>query len=104
MEQIDLTIVVACYNEEPHLSRNIAEIEKIMRQMNYSYEFIFIDDCSKDRTRAEIKDICSSRNNCKYIFHEKNVGRGGTVKEGLLLSNGKYSGFLDIDLEVPAYY
>jgi len=104
MTQFDLSIVVACYNEEPHLLRSILKIEKIMNLMNYSYEFVFIDDCSKDNTRDVVKKICENRDNCRYIFHEKNVGRGGTVKEGLLLAKGKFVGFLDIDLEVPAHY
>lgn len=103
-KKLDLSIIVACYNEENHLLRNVKEIEEIMGQTPYSYEFIFIDDCSKDKTREVIKKICEERNSCRYIFHEKNVGRGGTVKEGLLLSNARYAGFLDIDLEVPARY
>lgn len=100
----DLSLVIACYNEESHLVRSVEEIEEIMNQTKYSYGFIFIDDCSKDNTREIIEKIVSDRNNCRYIFHQKNVGRGGTVKEGLLMSASPYAGFLDIDLEVHARY
>ena len=100
----DLTIVVACYNEEPHLEQSIKEIEKTLNQTKYTYEFIFIDDCSHDQTQTVIRNICNTRQNAKYVFHEKNVGRGGTVKEGLLSANTKFAGFLDIDLEVHARY
>lgn len=100
----DLSLVIACYNEAPHLEQSVEEIEAIMNQTKYAYEFIFIDDCSKDKTREVIKKICAQKNNRRAIFHEKNVGRGGTVREGLLLSKAAYAGFLDIDLEVHARY
>lgn len=100
----DLSLIIACYNEEPHLLKNVNELEDVLNQTPYSYEVIFIDDCSEDNTREIIKKICEGRNNSRYIFHEKNVGRGGTVREGLLLSASPYAGFLDIDLEVHARY
>src|SRR3989338_8560888 len=104
MNNPDLSLVVACYNEGTHLLYSIREIEEVMGQTKYSYEFIFIDDQSKDDTRELIKKICQTRSNCRFLFHEKNVGRGGTVREGLLAAHANYAGFLDIDLEVPARY
>lgn len=101
---VDVTIVIACYNEAPHLARNVRRIADIMNQTNYSYEVLFIDDCSQDGTRAEIEKICNGQPNYRYVFHATNVGRGGTVTEGLLAARGRYAGFLDIDLEVDARY
>lgn len=100
----DLSIVVTCYNEEPHLEQSIVEIEKVMTQTRYTYEFIFVDDFSQDNTREVIKKICDVRSNIKCLFHEENKGRGSSVKDGLLLSDAKFGGFLDIDLEVHARY
>jgi GT2 family glycosyltransferase len=40
----------------------------------------------------------------RYLFHEKNTGRGGTVCEGIRMAQGKIVGFIDIDLEVHARY
>lgn len=100
----DLSLIIACYNEEPHLAGSVAEIDEVMHQTQYSYELVFIDDCSKDGTRESIKKICEKRDNCVYVFHGKNVGRGGTVREGLLMARAPYAGFLDIDLEVHARY
>jgi glycosyltransferase involved in cell wall biosynthesis len=100
----DLSIVVACYNEEGHLIKSIEEIREVMNCTPYTYELIFIDDCSQDKTREIIKELCKGHGNCRFYFHEQNVGRGGTVREGLLAATGKYAGFLDIDLEVHARY
>lgn len=102
--EYDLSIVIACYNEEPHLKECVREIKEVMNETVYNYELIFIDDCSQDKTREIIKEICLGKNNYSFYFHEKNVGRGGTVREGLLRARAKYTGFLDIDLEVHARY
>ncbi len=101
---INLSIIIACYNEEPHLIQNVKAIEKAMEHTVYKYELIFIDDMSQDNTKEKIKEICQNKENYRCYFHEKNVGRGGTVREGLLLAKGNYAGFLDIDLEVGANY
>jgi glycosyltransferase involved in cell wall biosynthesis len=99
-----LSIIIACYNEEPHLIQSVKEIQEVMDHTIYKYELIFIDDMSRDNTREKIKEVCKGKENYRYYFHEKNVGRGGTVREGLLMAKGKYAGFLDIDLEVVADY
>lgn len=101
---IDVSFVIACYNEEPHLAQSIREIEETMKRTIFKYEMIFIDDCSTDKTREKIEGVCRGKINYRYSFRKKNVGRGGTVREGLLAAKGKYAGFLDIDLEVGPDY
>ena len=100
----DVSVIIACYNEMPHLPESVREIEVVLDQTIYSYELIFIDDCSTDATRTAIKGICERRTQYRYVFHEKNVGRGGTVREGLAMAKAPFAGFLDIDLEVRAWY
>jgi glycosyltransferase involved in cell wall biosynthesis len=100
----DLSLVIACYNEENLLVESIREIENVMSQTRYSYELIFIDDCSQDKTRELILMLAENDPHIKYKFHEQNMGRGGTVCEGINLAQGKIVGFLDIDLEVHARY
>ncbi|MDG1500481.1 MAG: glycosyltransferase family 2 protein [Planctomycetota bacterium] len=105
----DLTLIIACYNEEPHLAESVAAIEAVMAASKYTYETLFIEDCSTDGTAAVVRKLqqrpaapkCVST---RAIFHERNVGRGGTVKQGIEASNSPYVGFLDIDLEVGAEY
>ena len=106
LKMYNISIVIACYNEEKILKESVKEIEKVMNQTKYSksYELIFVDDCSKDKTRQLIEDITTDKPNMSYIFHEKNTGKGGSVVDGLTMSNGKIVGFLDIDLEVHARY
>jgi glycosyltransferase involved in cell wall biosynthesis len=100
----DVSIIIACYNEENLLVNSVKEIANVMSQTKYSYELIFIDDCSQDKTRDLILKLADDKSHIKCFFHEQNVGRGGTVCEGIQSAQGKIVGFLDIDLEVHARY
>lgn len=99
---LDVSIVIACYNEEALLEASVADIVATMDASRYEYELIFIDDASSDRTVEIIKKICAGKSNYRYVCHAENVGRGGTVVEGIRLAKGRVAGFLDVDLEVPS--
>lgn len=99
-----VSIIIACYNEESLLKQSVVDIVATMNASAYTYELIFIDDASQDRTPELIREICANQPNFRYICHAQNVGRGGTVTEGLRLARGKVAGFLDIDLEVHPRY
>jgi glycosyltransferase involved in cell wall biosynthesis len=102
---IQLSLVIACYNEAPHLEESVREIEKVLAATRYSYELIFVDDCSQDQTREIIKKLCLERpQNTRSIFHAANTGRGRTVTDGFLAASGEIVGFIDIDLEVHCRY
>lgn len=102
--EIDLSLVIACYNDGEHLETSIREIERTLGQTRYTYELIVIDDCSPDGSAQVVARCCESRPNARMVLHQVNVGRGGTVAEGMKLGRGRYVGFLDIDLEVHARY
>lgn len=101
-----LSLVIACYNEEPILERSVRQIFDVLDHSNFSYEIIFVDDCSKDRTRAIIDNIIARNPNrpLRKIFHAENKGRGATVTDGFRAAAGEFVGFIDIDLEVHARY
>ena len=96
----ELSIVIACYMEARHLEDSIAQLTATLEEIGKSYELIFIDDKSTDKTADIIKRLVDGHSHRRAIYHEKNVGRGGTVTEGFLLAKGRIVGFLDIDLEV----
>ena len=102
----DISVVIACYNEEPHLAASFAEIVATMEDMRRPYEVVFVDDCSKDRTRDVIRALVEAHPQVQtqVILHEKNKGRGGTVTDGFRASRGAVAGYLDIDLEVHSRY
>ena len=103
-KDIDLSVVIACYNEEEHLSQSVPSLIGFLETMKINYEIIIIDDLSQDNTRKIITNLAKTYPLIRYYFNEKNIGRGGTVTEGMIKSKGKYTGFLDIDLETPPWY
>ena len=100
----ELSVVIACYMEESHLVDSVSQLVETLDAMGRSYELIFIEDKSRDGTAALVQQLVAGHPNRRAIFHDQNVGRGGTVKEGFLLARGKVVGFLDIDLEVHCRY
>ena len=98
--QPELSVVIACYMEEGHLADSVAQLTATLDELGKSYELIFLEDKSRDRTAEIIRELCAGHPNRRAVYHEQNVGRGGTVTEGFLLARGRVVGFLDIDLEV----
>ncbi|MDH4209051.1 MAG: glycosyltransferase [Anaerolineae bacterium] len=105
-KHVDVSLVLACYNEERVIEQSVAEIVEVMDNTRYSYELIFVDDCSRDRTRELIDQVIARYPDKRLskILHQENKGRGGTVADGIAASQGEVAGFIDIDLEVHARY
>ena len=102
----DLTVVIACYNEEPILEDSLRETFAVIDALRVTSEVIFVDDGSRDRTRDIIDRVIAEHpsRDLRRIFHASNVGRGGTVADGIRAARGRYVGYLDIDLELHARY
>ncbi len=103
-ESVDLSLVIACYDEEPHLRQSVAEVSETLAALPCSFELIFIDDCSRDRTPTLVAELAAEADNRRAAYHARNVGRGGSVAEGFRMARGRIVGFLDIDLEIPSGY
>ncbi len=100
----DLSVVIACYQEEGHLEESVRQLTATLDAEGRSYELIFLEDKSKDRTAEIVARLVQGHANRRAVFHAQNVGRGGTVTEGFLLATGRIVGFLDIDLEVHCHF
>lgn len=104
--KLDFSLILPCYNESEHFSDSMDRILDVLDNSRLSFEIILIDDKSSDDTSKLIKSYLKKKNRKEIsaYFHKKNVGRGGTVTDGLKKSKGKYVGFIDIDLEVAPDY
>ena len=89
-----LSVIIPAYNEKN-------TIEEIILRVKTGYlgeiekEIIVVDDGSNDGTREIIKKISGIR----YIFHEKNLGKGGAMKTGFKAATGDILIPQDADLE-----
>lgn len=97
-----LSIIVSCYNEEkaiPLFYEEVAKIEKIMDDLEF--EYIFVDDGSKDNTLEIIKKLASHHKNIKYLSFSRNFGKEAAMLAGLEYSKGDYVTLMDADLQDP---
>tara|TARA_B110000438_G_scaffold302756_1_gene361492 strand:+ start:15131 stop:15865 length:735 start_codon:yes stop_codon:yes gene_type:complete len=106
LENIDLSLIIPCYNEEEIIEDNINKLQKVLSVTNLKYEIIFVDDYSLDKTNFLINSlITKDKKNClKIISHDKNMGRGKSVSDGIRFSKGRVVGFIDIDLSTSPVY
>ena len=106
MSQPYLSLVIACYNEEQVLETSFAEVLDVLQSLGRPFEVLCIDDCSRDRTREILAGLQARHAglDLRVLLHEHNRGRGATVSEGFRAARGRFTGFLDIDLEVHARY
>jgi len=104
--KIELSLIVPCYNEGEHLEKSFPKVIEVLRKLNQNFEIIIIDDFSKDNTVEIIKRLIKNNKeiSISFVSHKHNVGRGGTVTEGIRLAKGDIVGFIDIDLEVSPKY
>lgn len=99
-----LSLIIACYNEGPSLPNSLQSVLEVLSELPYAWEMICIDDKSLDESFHNLKTFSKGKRNVKVFAHKKNLGRGGTVKQGILKAQGKVVGYIDIDLEVSAVY
>ena len=99
MKPIDLSLILPLYNESAVLSRSLFSLEEILKNTGLNFELILIDDKSADNTASLARDFKKNRDNVFLFEHQENIGRGGTVSEGLKKARGKVAGFIDVDLE-----
>lgn len=99
MEKI--SIIVPCYNEEEALPLFYKEINKVSETMDEEFEFIFVNDGSKDKTLEVIKNLSTLDKRCKYINFSRNFGKESAMYAGLELSTGNYITLMDADLQDP---
>lgn len=106
MDKFDVSLVLPCYNEHEIFNTSVRRIIKVLSQTNYTWEMVFVEDKSNDNTADLINKLLAKqpRLNLTAIFHKQNFGRGQAVKDGFLKAQGKYVGFIDIDLETDEWY
>lgn len=100
------SLILPCFNEGEHLKKSFIKLIKVLKTLPYSFEIIFVEDKSTDRTLSLIREIISQNPDidCKLITHQKNQGRGKSVVDGVRAACGTIVGFIDVDLEVDPKY
>ena len=99
-----ISLVVPCYNEEEAMPLFYKEVCKVAEQMRQShgaeFEFIFVDDGSKDGTLRVARELHDRDPRVRYVSFSRNFGKEAGIYAGLQASKGDYVATMDADLPV----
>ena len=96
-----LSVVVSVYNEEAVLAAFWAELHGVLEQTGRSYEVVFVDDGSTDRSREIIEGLCTAHPPVRACFFSRNFGHEAAMHAGLAQSRGAAVVSMDADLHHP---
>ena len=98
-----ISVIVSCYNEEESLPLFYKEMERVRKQdfKNIDFEYIFVNDGSKDKTLQEMKELRKQDKKVRYISFSKNFGKEAAMYAGLEAATGDYITLMDADLQDP---
>lgn len=100
-----ISIVTDCYNKEDNIEKIYQQVKMAFdNTKDYTYEHIFIDNDSRDRTVAILKEIARNDKNVKIIVNSRNFGNIRSPYYGLLQGNGDAVISLAAHLQEPAEF
>ncbi len=94
-----VSIVVPLYNEEESLRELAAEIAEVSKEMGKSYEIIFVDDGSTDRSFEVLRELHAHDSHVKVIRFRRNFGKSAALSVGFKEASGEYVITMDADLQ-----
>ena len=98
-----ISIIVPCYNEEECIELYYNEMQKIVEQLETEFEYIFVNDGSKDKTLSIMRSLAQKDPNVKYVSFSRNFGKEAAMYAGLKAATGDYVGLMDVDLQDPPH-
>lgn len=106
---LDISVIVPLYNEEESLPELEAWIARIMAANGFSYEVIFVDDGSTDRSWEVIERLCANNPCVRGVKFRRNYGKSPALNTGFARANGRVVITMDADLqdspdEIPELY
>jgi glycosyltransferase involved in cell wall biosynthesis len=102
MKKEKISIIVPCYNEEEALPIFYKEIDKVADSMKgVTFEFLFINDGSKDNTLEVMRKLSKKDKRIRYISFSRNFGKEAAMYAGFENATGDYVATMDADLQDP---
>jgi len=100
----DLSIIIPAYNEEALIASTLDGLQTYLSARPEQFEIIVVDDGSQDKTVSSIR-AWKNRNDTELhlLVNQKNMGKGFSIRRGVLESRGRYLIFVDADLPYELY-
>jgi glycosyltransferase involved in cell wall biosynthesis len=96
-----VTILIPCYNEEASLPLLYDKLAELGNDARYTWEFLFINDGSKDGSLAVLKDLAEKDTRVKFISLSRNFGKENAMLAGFDFATGDCMIIMDADLQHP---
>lgn len=96
-----LSVVIPAYNEEKRIRPTLKDIKGYLDKQDYDWEVIIVNDGSTDNTVQVVSSLIADWDSFRLINNEKNKGKGGVVKQGMLAAKGEWRLFMDADNATP---
>lgn len=94
-----VTVIMPTYNLEDIIQTSIARVKQVLEGIGLSYEIIVVDDGSRDKTYWRAAELANG-GTIKVLRNGVNMGKGYTVKKGVLHATGDYIVLFDADMEI----
>ena len=92
-----LSVIIPAYNEANRLPATLIDIDKHLREADFDYEILVVNDGSKDNTADIVHKFESVVKGLRLGGRDINRGKGYTVREGMRDARGKFRLFMDAD-------
>src|SRR6185295_18660501 len=97
-----VSVLTACYNEEGNVAELVDAVGRVFQTLpQYTYEHVFIDNNSSDKTVAILKEIAATNKNVKIIVNARNFGHIRSPFHGLMECKGDAVISLVADFQDP---
>jgi dolichyl-phosphate beta-glucosyltransferase len=95
------SIVIPAYNEGARLGATLDKVLAYVAEREWNAEVIVVDDGSRDNTADIVRDLALKNSRLKLLQNPGNRGKGFSVRNGMLNSQGEIALFSDADLSSP---
>jgi len=96
-----VSVIIPAYNEEQRLPKGLQQIFDWLKRRELDAEVIVVDDGSTDSTAAVVTDWSQRFPALRLVSNGQNLGKGESVRRGMLAACGRFALFTDADLSAP---
>jgi dolichol-phosphate mannosyltransferase len=98
-----LSVVIPVFNEEENVGPLNAELMEVLQGLNKTFEVIYVDDGSKDKSYALLKELQKNNPSIRIIRFRKNSGQTAAFDAGIKAALGEVIVTMDADLQNDPY-
>ena len=99
-----ISVVIPAYNEEKNIERSISAVSSVVHPLSqkYFFEFVVVDDGSKDKTSERVGELAKNNKTIKLIQFTRNFGKEIALTAGIINATGDAVIMIDADGQQPA--